>query len=158
MTESQHRDGARGRWHDLSLAEQFGNIGSEVSRAIRWSTSNPETAQAALYRGLELFDWMLVTRDWGPEPVGRLILDDAGRMSLHLVHSDRSIGFFGSYAVDGDLGAVTFHIEGDAPPSYIGTDQPRFVQLEGDRLTLRSGPDRAGAADVAYEVVWERER
>jgi hypothetical protein len=59
MTERGPRDGARGRWHDLSLAEQFGNIGSEVSRAIRWSTSNPETAQAALYRGLELFDWML---------------------------------------------------------------------------------------------------
>ena len=59
MTERQHRDLARGRWHGLSLAEQFGNIGSEISRAIRWSTKNPETAQAALYRGLELFDLML---------------------------------------------------------------------------------------------------
>ena len=50
---------ARGRWYSLSLAEQFGHVGSEVSRAIRWSTKNPETAQAALYRGLELFDLML---------------------------------------------------------------------------------------------------
>jgi hypothetical protein len=59
MTEWQHHDAARGRWWTLSLAEQFGNVGSEISRAIRWSTKNPETAQAALYRGLELFDLML---------------------------------------------------------------------------------------------------
>lgn len=59
MTEQQQRDAARGRWRDLSLAEQFGNIGSEISRAIRWSTKNPENAQAALYRALELFDFML---------------------------------------------------------------------------------------------------
>ena len=59
MTEWQHRDVARNRWHGLSLAEQFGNVGSEISRAIRWSTKNPETARAALYRGLELFDLML---------------------------------------------------------------------------------------------------
>ena len=59
MTEWQHADAARGRWHSLSLAAQFGHVGSEISRAIRWSTKNPETAQAALYRGLELIDLML---------------------------------------------------------------------------------------------------
>src|SRR5665213_2272767 len=59
MTEGQRQDAARGRWQRLTLAEQFGNIGSEISRAIRWSTKNPETAQAALYRGLALFDLML---------------------------------------------------------------------------------------------------
>lgn len=52
-------DTARGRWQHLSLSEQFGNVGSEVSRAIRWSAKNPDTAQAALYRGLELLDLML---------------------------------------------------------------------------------------------------
>ena len=50
---------ARGRWWNLSVAEQFGNVGSEISRAIRWSTKNPELGRAALYRGLELFDLML---------------------------------------------------------------------------------------------------
>jgi hypothetical protein len=59
MTEWRHADAARGRWWNQSLAEQLGNIGSEVSRAIRWSTKNPETALAALYRGLELLDLML---------------------------------------------------------------------------------------------------
>ena len=59
MTEWQYDDAARSRWWKLSLAEQFGTVGSEISRAIRWSTKNPETARAALYRGLELFDLML---------------------------------------------------------------------------------------------------
>ncbi len=31
----QHRDLAAGRWWELSLAEQLGNVGSEVSRAAR---------------------------------------------------------------------------------------------------------------------------
>ena len=59
MTEWQHRDIAGGRWHQLSLAEQFGNIGSEISRAIRWSGKNPDTARSALYRALELIDLTL---------------------------------------------------------------------------------------------------
>ena len=59
MTEWQHRDIAQGRWHALSLAEQFGHIGSEISRAVRWSAKNPDTAQAAFYRALELIDLTL---------------------------------------------------------------------------------------------------
>lgn len=46
-------------WRRLSLAEQFGNVGSEISRAVRWSAKNPETSRSALFRGLELFDMML---------------------------------------------------------------------------------------------------
>jgi hypothetical protein len=57
--DAQHRDLAAGRWWALSLAEQLGNIGSEISRAIRWTSRNPDTAQAALYRALELLDLTL---------------------------------------------------------------------------------------------------
>ena len=59
MSSMQHRDLAAGRWRELTLAEQLGNIGSEVSRAARWSGRNPELAQGALYRALELFDLTL---------------------------------------------------------------------------------------------------
>ncbi len=59
MTDSKHRDIAGGRWHNLSLAEQLGNIGSEISRAIRWSGKNAGTAQSALYRALDLIDLTL---------------------------------------------------------------------------------------------------
>jgi hypothetical protein len=55
----QHRDLAAGRWHELSLFEQLGNIGSEISRATRWTNRNPELARGAFERALELFDLTL---------------------------------------------------------------------------------------------------
>lgn len=59
MTSVQHRDLAAGRWWELSLAEQLGNVGSEVSRAIRWQSRNPDVARGALHRALELLDLTL---------------------------------------------------------------------------------------------------
>lgn len=59
MTSTKHRDLAAGRWWELTLAEQLGNVGSEVSRAARWAERNPELARGALYRALELFDLTL---------------------------------------------------------------------------------------------------
>ena len=56
---AQHRDLVAGRWWQLSVAEQLGNVGSEVGRAIRWMTSHPARAQAAFHRALELIDLTL---------------------------------------------------------------------------------------------------
>ena len=55
MTGFVHRELADGRWGTLSLAEQLGNIGSEVSRALNWRERNPELVQRSLDRALELF-------------------------------------------------------------------------------------------------------
>jgi hypothetical protein len=54
-----HRELAAGRWWQLSLCEQMGNIGSDVGRALRWTGRNPALAEAALFRALELFDLTL---------------------------------------------------------------------------------------------------
>jgi len=59
MSHAQHRDLADGRWWQLSLAEQLGHVGSEISRAIRWTSRDPDRAQGALYRALELLDLTL---------------------------------------------------------------------------------------------------
>jgi len=59
MNDIQHRDLAGGRWWQLSLAEQLGNIGSEISRAAKWTTRNPEIARGAFERALELIDLTL---------------------------------------------------------------------------------------------------
>ena len=48
-----------GRWWKLSLYEQLGNVGSEVSRALRWKTRNPQIAQGAFERALDLMDLTL---------------------------------------------------------------------------------------------------
>jgi hypothetical protein len=55
----QHRDLAAGRWWELSLADQLGNVGSEVGRALRWSSRQPELSRAAFERALELIDLTL---------------------------------------------------------------------------------------------------
>lgn len=59
MSGSTHRELAAGRWWSLSLAEQLGNIGSEISRATAWSTRHPQRAEGALHRALDLFDLTL---------------------------------------------------------------------------------------------------
>ena len=46
------------------MVEQLGHIGSEVSRAVRWQSRNPELARGALYRALELFDLTLADRPY----------------------------------------------------------------------------------------------
>jgi hypothetical protein len=59
MNDLQHRDLAGGRWFQLSLAEQLGNIGSEISRAAKWAGRNDRLSGGALDRALELFDLTL---------------------------------------------------------------------------------------------------
>lgn len=56
---------AAGRWFTFSLAEQLGNIGSEVERAISRKNSGDEKESGkALNRGLELFDLSLQDPRW----------------------------------------------------------------------------------------------
>ena len=59
MKSPMHRDLAAGRWWELSLYEQLGNVGSEVGRALRWRTRNPQISQGAFERALELMDLTL---------------------------------------------------------------------------------------------------
>jgi hypothetical protein len=59
---AQHSSLASGRWFELSLFEQLGNIGSEVGRTFK--TTDPEHRQAAAYRALELFDLTLADSRW----------------------------------------------------------------------------------------------
>jgi len=59
----QHNDLAAGRWFELGLDEQMGNIGSEVGRSMNWKRKgNLEQSANALDRGLELFDLTLADK------------------------------------------------------------------------------------------------
>ena len=51
-----HKELARGRWFNLSFAEQMANLGSEVERTISWKKRSAEYGQNAFFRGLELLD------------------------------------------------------------------------------------------------------
>lgn len=58
----QHSSLAAGRWFEMTLLEQMGNIGSEVGRSVR--ATDPNKKRAASYRALELFDLMLSDKRW----------------------------------------------------------------------------------------------
>ncbi|MBU0625586.1 hypothetical protein KKF05_04550 [Patescibacteria group bacterium] len=63
--EYQHEKLARGKWYTLTLAEQMGNIGSEVGRAGSWrERGQQEYFDKAFERALELFDLTLADERW----------------------------------------------------------------------------------------------
>lgn len=55
---------AQGGWRRLSLAEQMGNIGSEVHRAALSRGKNAARFLGARDRALELFDLTLADKRW----------------------------------------------------------------------------------------------
>ncbi len=59
-----HKELAAGRWHKMPLMEQLGNIGSEVSRVIRWRGEDQKLFWSAVERALELFDLTLADSRW----------------------------------------------------------------------------------------------
>ncbi|MDP2838060.1 MAG: hypothetical protein Q8O53_02185 [Candidatus Moranbacteria bacterium] len=81
------------KWQRFSLLEQMANIGSEVGRAINWrNKGNPVQAEAALFRGLELFD---LTRE---DPKNLRRLREVGRAReafLDFFSGDNQYGFTG---------------------------------------------------------------
>jgi len=58
VNDPRHRELAE-RWWTLSVAEQLGNIGSEISRATTWTSRDADRARSAFYRALDLFDLTL---------------------------------------------------------------------------------------------------
>jgi len=59
-----HKSLAAGGWNKLSLAEQLGNIGSEIHRAIKWRGKDKKLYEDAIGRALELFDFTLDDSRW----------------------------------------------------------------------------------------------
>lgn len=77
---AMHKGLATGRWNDLSLVEQLGNVGSEVERALRWKEKgNVEYGTRAFERALELLDLTLAC------PANRFRLREVARTREILV-------------------------------------------------------------------------
>ena len=52
-----HSAKAHQDWLTQPIEYQMANIGSEVSRSLKWQTKNPARAAKAIDRALELFDF-----------------------------------------------------------------------------------------------------
>jgi len=66
------------------------------------------------------------------------------------------LAYGGTYTVAGEK--VIHHVEVSSLQNWVGTDPVRFVNLQGDRLVLKSPPLPRGGALQSFEVVWERLR
>ena len=115
---------------------------------------------------------------FGQSPVGVITYTVEGFMSVQILDSERPIfisgnrwsatlaemaaafesylAYFGRYDVDEAGGFVTHQIEGSLFPEYSGTDQVRYFEFEGNRLTLRTPPLAAGEETITGRLVWER--
>jgi hypothetical protein len=59
-----HQNLAQGKWFELSLAQQLGNIGSEVGRARLNRSKNDARFWSAVARALDLFYLTLSDKRW----------------------------------------------------------------------------------------------
>lgn len=60
----QHKGLADGEWGKMPFYLQMGNLGSEVSRSLKWFNKNEKRFRVSFERALELFDFTIeVARD-----------------------------------------------------------------------------------------------
>lgn len=61
---AHHPGLAAGGWARLTLVQQLGNVGSEVSRALRWRDKDPRLFEGAMLRALELLSLSIGDPRW----------------------------------------------------------------------------------------------
>ena len=81
--------------------------------------------------------------------------DGAGALRLARRAGRRDyIAYTGRYTVERDT--ITHHVEASLFPNWVGRPEVRYFQFEGNTLTLRTGPVRAGRDTIVAQLVWER--
>jgi hypothetical protein len=118
--------------------------------------------------------------DYGLEPIGILMYDATGHMSVHAMRRGRAklpsddvhlappeqakaafVGYgayFGTYEVDEQAGLVVHHVEGSLIPNWEGSAQRRRFTVSGDTLTLEPPEIQAGGQKRTRRLTWQRVR
>jgi hypothetical protein len=116
-----------------------------------------------------------VSRPFGENPVGYLQYSRGGHMVVFLsagempkasppysdvdgaaIYSKIFGAYAGTYSVDGNK--VTHHIVAAYRPDWIGADQVRFVELNEDKLTIKTAPlvSKLTGKQVVSTLTFER--
>lgn len=66
------------------------------------------------------------------------------------------VAYAGRFSTDEAAGTVTHHIRLSLSPTWVGSDQVRFVVLSADRLYLSAGPLLINGVLQAPHTIWER--
>jgi len=118
-----------------------------------------------------------VQAPWGTAPVGVLLVTPSGELSAHLGRRDRA-PFAGEYPtpgekqqayddsfsyfarivrVDDEAGTFVSAVDGSTNPDWIGGEQLRYLDIEGDdSIVLRTPPLALAGSDVVGRMVWRR--
>jgi hypothetical protein len=64
------------------------------------------------------------------------------------------VAYAGRYSFHGDR--VVHHVELSLFPNWVGSDQERWVEFAGDRLTLSASPLLLAGKQQVPRLVWER--
>ena len=119
-----------------------------------------------------------VDHPFGPTPIGYIMYDPAGYMSVAFMSAGRTpfgaadilggtpeeksaaigtyISYCGRYEVKGDR--VFHHIEASLFPNWTGVTQERIVQLTGDTLRISTPPLFIKGKVQTAHLVWKRAR
>ncbi len=114
----------------------------------------------------------------GQDCKGVLFLDAAGTLAVQLMDPGRPNfesgdirngtddeikaayqGFltsWGRYSVDETSAKLRYRVEGSLFPNWIGTDQERSIELDGDRLTFTTPKTLMHGKPTVSVLIWER--
>lgn len=114
----------------------------------------------------------------GPNPLGWIMYDPAGRLSVALMRPDRPnfasnllteatpeeiksgfegyIGYCGYYDVNEQERFVIHRLQLSWFPNWLGTEQKRYFEFEGDQLTLRTPPLTVVGVAQVHSLIWQR--
>ena len=117
-----------------------------------------------------------VSYPMGTNPIGYVIYTGEGRFSVTISRRGRAgfaaadllggtteeqaravegfVAYAGRYRFHGDR--VIHHVELSLFRNWVGTDQQRWVELAGDRLTLSASPLLLAGTQQVPRLVWER--
>ena len=119
-----------------------------------------------------------VSHPLGKDAVGYIMYGRDGYMSVAISQPDRArfaagdllggtaeeraraaetyVSYCGRYEFRGDT--VVHRVELSLFPDWVGIEQERLVEVEGDRLTLSTRPILLGGGQRTAHLIWERAR
>lgn len=77
-----------------------------------------------------------------------------GTTEERLAAADTYLSYCGRYEVRPDK--VIHHVEVSLFPNWIGMDQERFFEFDGDRLSLSTPPFLVSGKQQSARLIWER--
>jgi len=114
----------------------------------------------------------------GPNPLGWIMYQPGGYMCVALMRPDRAkfasnnlmeatpeenkagfngyISYCGSYEVNEQERFIIHHLQFSSFPNLLGTDQKRYFEFTGNRLTLKTPPLTVLGAAQVHRLIWER--